>query len=283
MTIDEVRQFYAEEVELAAPLRSKAVVEAFRRVPREEFLGTGPWQIAIPDSAMGSSYRLTEDAEARHVYHNVSVALDSKRQLFNGQPGFVGRLIDELEIQPGARVFHLGCGPGYYTAILAEVAGNRGQVIASEVDPELAARADANLSRYPNVKVIAGDGTELDPGVSDAMLINAGVTLPLVRWLDRLAEGGRLIVPVTVPVGATLGKGLVLKITRTGDRFAARIISLTVIYSCTTAQDPELAAALGKSLGSGALMKVTSVRRDQHAADDTCLVHTAEICLSSRA
>lgn len=283
MTIDEVRQFYAEEVGLAAPLGSKAVVEAFRRVPREEFLGPGPWQIAIPDTAMGSSYRLTEDAEARHVYHNVSVALDPKRQLFNGQPGTVGRFIDELEIQPGDRVFHLGCGPGYYTAIMAEVAGTSGQVIASEVDPELSARAAANLSRYLNVRVIPGDGTELDPGVSDAMLINAGVTLPLVRWLDRLAEGGRMVVPVTVPVGPALGKGVVLKITREGGHFATRMISLIVIYSCTTAQDPQLAAAVGKSLGSGALMRVTSVRRDPHAADDACVIHTAEICLSSRA
>src|SRR5215469_12413706 len=254
MTIDEVRQFYAEEISLAAPLRSKAVMEAFRRVPREDFLGPGPWQIAVPDSPMGASYRMTDDAEPRHLYHNISVALDPQRQLFNGQPGTLGRLIDELEIQPGDRVFHLGCGPGYYTAILAEVAGPGGHVIASEVDPELAARAAANLSRYPNVRVVAGDGTEVDPGVSNVILINAGVTLPLVRWLDRLAEGGRLIVPLTVPMGPNLGKGLVIKVTRVNNRFTARSLSLIMIYSCGSAQDPQLAAALGKSLGSGTLM-----------------------------
>ncbi len=134
MTLDDVRQFYAEEVRFAAPIHSQRVVEAFRRVPREQFLGPGPWQIALSDIGSGAAYLTTEDGEARHVYHNVSVALDASRQLFNGQPATVGRWIDELAIQPGGRVFHLGCGSGYYTAILAEVAGPGGHVVASEVD-----------------------------------------------------------------------------------------------------------------------------------------------------
>jgi protein-L-isoaspartate(D-aspartate) O-methyltransferase len=43
------------------------------------------------------------------------------------------------------RVFHLGCGVGYFTAIMAEVVGADGSVIASEVDPALAAAAPENL------------------------------------------------------------------------------------------------------------------------------------------
>src|SRR3989442_716766 len=76
------------------------------------------------------------------------------------------------------RVFHLGCGVGYYTAILAEVTGASGQVVAVEVDADLAAHARENLAAYPNVAVHDGDGAALDPGACDAMLINAGVTHP---------------------------------------------------------------------------------------------------------
>ena len=39
-------------------------------------------------------------------------------------------------------------------------------------------------------------------------------------------------------------------------------------------------AALGKAMATGALMKVKSVRRDHHSADETCAVHCAEVCLS---
>jgi protein-L-isoaspartate(D-aspartate) O-methyltransferase len=281
MTLDDVRQFYAEEVRLAAPLYSQRVVEAFRRVPREQFLGPGPWQIPLLDIGSGAASLTTDDGEARHVYHNVSVALDPNRQLFNGQPATVGRWIDELAIQPGDRVFHLGCGSGYYTAIMAEVAGPGGRVVASEVDSALAARAQTNLSRYPNVTVASGDGAEVDPGVCDAILINAGVTLPLPAWLDRLREGGRMVVPLTFATGGTLGKGLVAKITRAGDEFAARVVSFVMIYSCTSARDPQLDPALAKALSTGALLKWTTVRRDPHPADETCIVHGAEVCLSS--
>jgi protein-L-isoaspartate(D-aspartate) O-methyltransferase len=39
------RRAYAEEVRATANLRSDALVAALARVPREHFLGPGPWQI----------------------------------------------------------------------------------------------------------------------------------------------------------------------------------------------------------------------------------------------
>ena len=42
MTLDECRRFYAEEIRLAAKVGSTALIEAFARLPRENFLGPGP-------------------------------------------------------------------------------------------------------------------------------------------------------------------------------------------------------------------------------------------------
>jgi protein-L-isoaspartate(D-aspartate) O-methyltransferase len=282
MTLDEVRKFYAEEVRWAAPLRSRALVEAFAQVPREEYLGSGPWQIAVSDLGAGATYLETEDADARHVYHNVSVALDTGRHLINGQPSTVGRWIDELAIAPGDRIFHLGCGVGYYTAIMAAMSGAAGQVLASEIDEPLAARARENLSAFPYVTVHAGDGAGLDPGQCDAMLINAGVTHPLPLWLDRLNDDGRMVIPLTVPMSPTLGKGVVLKITRRGEKLAARAVGLAVIYTCAGAREGERHPALGKAMSSGSLMKIASVRRDCHEPEATCILHGPDLCLSSR-
>jgi len=281
MTLAEIRQFYSEEIRLAAPLRSQAVIDAFARVPREEFLGAGPWRIASGEIAPGAAYFLTEDAQPRHVYHNIAIALDPGRNLNNGQPSTLARWIEELAIQPGARVFHLGCGVGYYTAILAEVTGPEGHVFACEVDGALAARARANLSRYANVTVAAGDGAVLDPADCDAMLINAGVTLPLPAWLDRLRQGGTMIVPLTVSMMPALGKGMAVKITRDGNAFPARAIGLVMIYSCEGGRDPETEPALGKAMAAYSLTRLTCVLRDPHEARETCLVHGAHLCLSS--
>lgn len=281
MTLGEVRKFYAEEVRLAAPLHMRELADAFARVPREDYLGPGPWQIASADIGMGASYFSTDDAEPRQVYHNVSVALDTSRHLINGQPATVGRWIDELAIEPGNRVFHLGCGSGYYTAIMAELVSSSGQVIASEVDNELAARAKSNLSRYPHVTVAASDGAVFDPDICDAMLINAGVALPLPIWLDRLREGGRVILPLTIATGPTLGKGMIVKITRVRERFLARTIGFVMIYSCASARNPQVEPSLAKALSTGALLKMASARRDTHEPHETCIVHGPQVCLSS--
>ena len=88
LTLKDCRRFYAEEIQLAANITSPALVEAFARVPREKFLGSGPWHIAVPDLLTGSvQYVPTPDADPRRVYHNVVIVLDRSRDLTNGQPG----------------------------------------------------------------------------------------------------------------------------------------------------------------------------------------------------
>jgi protein-L-isoaspartate(D-aspartate) O-methyltransferase len=282
MTIEECRRFFAEEIRLAAHITSPALVEAFAQVPRENFLGPGPWKIASAELGMNAVvYTETTDADPRHVYHNVPIALDTTRNLNNGQPGSLAHWIDALGLNAGDRLFHLGCGVGYFTAIMAEVVGKTGQVVASEVDPDLALRAQQNLAGYANVKVHSGDGAALDPGGCDAILINAGVTHPLPAWLDGLGPGGRMILPLTVAMGPTLGKGVMAKITRENDEFSARIVTFVAIYSCASVRDPQLEPLLAKALSGGSLMKMKSVRRDLHEPDNTCLVHSRGLCLST--
>ncbi|HKC65040.1 MAG TPA: hypothetical protein VKB86_15465, partial [Pyrinomonadaceae bacterium] len=125
MNLDELRQYYAEEIRAVANIQSEALVAAFARVPREDFLGPGPWLIPNPDSWQaispganlkgGGSYRTTPDTDPRHLYHNILVAIDAERKLNNGQPGSLAMWIDALELQAGDTVLHVGCGVGYYT------------------------------------------------------------------------------------------------------------------------------------------------------------------------
>lgn len=283
VTVEDCRSFYAEEIRYAANLRSPALIEAFERVPRENFLGPGPWQIGgAPDPATGRiDYQTTASADPRHLYHNVTVALDASRNLCNGQPGSLAAWINLLDLQPGNRVFHLGCGVGYFTAIMAEVVGITGRIIASEVDTGLAARAQKNLVGYSNVDVHAADGAAVDLGPCDAIFINAGVTHPHGMWLDRLAEGGRLLLPLTIPMAPGLGKGMMVKIVRHNGAFAAKMASFVAIYSCSSVRDAQLEPLLGKAMSTGAMFRIRSLRHDRHDQADNCLLHTQEFCLSS--
>lgn len=286
MTIDDCRRFYAEEIRFSATVQAPALVEAFARVPREKFLGPGPWEIASPDvrgmsisSIKSTSYLPVQDP--RDLYHNVVVVVDKAADINNGQPSALARWIDALNLEAGDRAYHLGCGVGYYTAIMAEMVGPGGSVVACDVRPDLAARAKENLSSYPNVTVYAGDGAVFDPGECDAMMINAGVTHPLPLWLDQLREGGRLVAPLTMAATPTVGVGMVIRFIRNRGKFSAQIVSSVGIYSCTNARDASREPLLKAAMTSGRLMQLKSARRDAHEPADTCLVHAADVCLSS--
>ena len=288
MTLDDCRLFYADEIRVAAGLHSAALVAAYARVPREKFMGPAPWQIASPDMAAmaftglaGAAYSTTDNP--RDLYHNVLVALDPDRHLNNGQPSALARWIEALELEAGDRVYHLGCGVGYYTAIMAEVVGAGGSVEASEVDAGLAARARENLAAYPNVSLHVGDGAAFDPGQCEAIFINAGVTHPHPLWLERLSHRGRLVLPLTGTTDSANvgGTGIVAKITRGGNGFSARVVTLAGIYSCTSVRDPGMGAALAKAWATKALLKLKSVRTDPHQQEESCLAHRADICLSA--
>jgi protein-L-isoaspartate(D-aspartate) O-methyltransferase len=286
MTLDDCRRFYAEEIEQAANLTSPALVEAYASVPREKFLGPPPWQLASPETralaATGliqMSYRTT--SEPRRLYHNVVVALDTAKDINNGQPSALASWINALDLKSGDRVYHMGCGVGYYTAIMAEVVGPGGSVVAIDAQPELAARARENLSGYRQVTVHAADGAAFDPEACDAMLINAGVTHPHALWLDRLREGSRLVVPLTIAISPTVGQGMMVGIMRQSEGFSANIVTFLAIFNGGNLRDAELEAPLRKAMATGALLKLKSLRRDAHEPEESCLFHTPGMCLSS--
>jgi protein-L-isoaspartate(D-aspartate) O-methyltransferase len=288
MTLEDYRHCYADEIRIQANLRSNELVHAFASVSREDYLGAPPWQICsgeqIAVALMGLSSEIYVSTEnPRDLYHNVLVAIDPARQLNNGHPSTLARWIAALDLKSGARVYHAGCGVGYYTAVLAEMVGPEGSVVAVDVDAGLAQRARQNLSGYAQVSVQAGDGADFDPGMCDAMLINAGVSHPHRRWLDRVTEGGCIVLPLTAKSGEHYGNGVMVKITREPAGFSARVISTVAIFHFTSLRDPEMEALLAKALANRELFKLKSLRLDQHEPSETCIVHARELCLSSAA
>jgi protein-L-isoaspartate(D-aspartate) O-methyltransferase len=281
------RRFFAEELEAVCKLRSPALVDAFATVPRERYLRPGPWTVlAESDFMAGLRTRETPDADPARVCHNIAVAIDPQRQLFNGQPATLGVWIDALDLVPGGRVLHIGCGLGYYTAVMAHCVGPTGRVVAFEVDETLAAEARMNLVSLPWVDARHADGSGPLHETFDAILVNAGVTHPLDVWLDAVAAGGRMILPLTGTMAAmgSIGKGLVLLLTRqeTGD-FAARVVAFVAIYSALGLRDADMNDRLGKAMlgGPTAWQAVKRLRRDPHEAAPDCWLHGSHSCFST--
>ena len=273
------RQFYAEEIEAVCGLRSPALARAFATVPREEFVSPGPWMVQGGGDLFASARR-TADADPRRVYHNVSIAIDSERQIYNGAPGVVATWLDALALAPGASVLHVGCGTDYYSAVIAEVVGSGGSVMAVDVDEELANRARRALRGWPTVSVACGDGSRHGARF-DAVLVHAGITHPLASWLDALAPGGGIVMPLTVTLpGMSLGKGVTVVARRDGTELHARVLQMTMIYTALRIRDPGLEPALAQALRDVDFMAVRRLRRDAHEKEPACWLHGPDFCLS---
>ncbi len=272
--LDEVRRWFAEDLRTTCHLGDERVVEAFATVPRENFVGPGPWRIRH----FVDGYWTTPDADPRRLYHNVLVALDEQRGLNTGEPGLWARFFDRLGIARGSRILQIGTGSGYFTAILAELAGPDGQVEGFEVDEPLAAAARRNLAAWPTAHVRAADASQPIDGQWDVIVAFAGATAPHAWWLDALADGGRLLLPMTA--GQSWG-GFMLRLDRRGKHFAATSAGWVGFYPCAGARSDTEQAALAKALQDPAGQQaMRSLRRDPHARDETCWLHGDGWCLS---
>ena len=111
-SVEDVRQRFAEELRYTARARSPAVVAAFATVPREHFLGPGPWRVLSPMNP--AEYWTTDDDRPHHLYHDILVAIDPMRRLNNGQPSLWAHLYDQLALQTGAHIVHVGADVSQY-------------------------------------------------------------------------------------------------------------------------------------------------------------------------
>ena len=147
-------------------------------------------------------------------------------------------------------------------------------MLAFEVDETLAAEATRRLASRPWVEVRHGDASGPLDETFDAILVNAGVTHPLDSWLDALAPGGRLMLPLTATMPATestLGKGLVFLLTREeAGGFAARVIAVVAVYSALGIRDPRLNDDIGKALMAGRRADRRQRLRSIHEPDASC-------------
>jgi protein-L-isoaspartate(D-aspartate) O-methyltransferase len=190
-------------------------------------------------------------------------------------PSFWAHNFDHLDLARGARVLQVGAGTGYYAALLAEMVGADGRVTAVEYDTGLAARARANLGAWRQVEVVAGDGRTHDPGEVDAVVVFAGSTHPAELWLARLADGGRLVMPLT----ADDWRGFMLRAVRHGDDFDAAAISGVGIFPCAGGRDEEAAKRLRRTLqaeylgrGSASDLPIRALHRGEAATEDEAKV-----------
>jgi protein-L-isoaspartate(D-aspartate) O-methyltransferase len=259
------RQFYAKMVAAGGGQLREDLERAFEIVPREYFLGAGPW---LATSSVSGMFVATPTDDPIHVYQNVLFALDRQKRINNGEPFLHGQLLGILAPTRGNVAVHIGCGTGYYTAILAHLVGPSGKVIAYEIEPELGRRAVENLKPWDNVEVRVSSGVDDDLPRCDAIYVSAGATRPVARWLDALNEDGKLLFPLIGLEGA----GVPLLVARLQGALAAKVIGYCAFVPCQGAFEEAEAAQVTAAFRSGKLRNARSLFRNDEPDDNAVLI-----------
>ncbi|MFD4526645.1 methyltransferase, FxLD system [Streptomyces sp. NPDC058470] len=168
-------------------LHSPPVEAALRAVHRHRF---------VPEATLEDAYG---------VYTSVTIKQDAAGTVLSSAsaPQVVTAMLEQAQVQRGHRVLEVGAGTGYNAALLSHLVGPTGLVVTIEYDRDVTARAQAALRSggYRRVVVRHGDGRAgaADLGPFDRILVTAGAFDIEEAWLDQLAPGGRLVVPLRLP------------------------------------------------------------------------------------
>jgi protein-L-isoaspartate(D-aspartate) O-methyltransferase len=285
-----VRRAYAKQLLALVGVTDPWIEAAFTEVPRERYLGMGPW---LSFNGIGT-YVATPTDDPIYVYTDRLFGLIPGKSLNNGQPSLHVALMAAAGVTPGQHVVHVGAGTGYYSAILAHIVGPTGRVTAIEFDAGLASRATMNLSGFANVRVIAGDAFTASFEPVDVIYMNASTSRIPTAWLDRLREGGNVILPMgtraafksiepgamdLVRLARMAGQNVVFRIARRGDEFHVRT---TVPGGFIPAEggDDAADAALAAALGKGGAKNVTRLYRTDDIPEARCWLKGEGWCLA---
>ena len=139
------------------------------------------------------------------------------------QPFMVAAMSEALELTGNERVLEIGTGSGYQTAILARLAR---EVFTVEFHARLSVAAGERLEwlGITNVTLVTADGSAGLPAHApyDAILVTAAAPEVPPPFIEQLADGGRLVVPVG-PVGRADTQELV-RLRKSGGKTAREVL-----------------------------------------------------------
>jgi len=168
------RRMVAEQLQ-ARGITDRSVIRAFLKIPRHSFV----------DPAIGS-----------RAYEDCSFPIGYEQTI--SQPYTIAFMIQSLDVKRGSRVLEIGTGSGYQTAILSLLAHD---VFSIERLASLLKKAESVLGRIRTgsirVKVADGSLGWSSYAPFDRIIVSAAMPERPVALLDQLADGGRLVAPIS--------------------------------------------------------------------------------------
>ena len=172
-------------------LKTPRIIEAFRKIKRADFL---PSFAKATEGEPEDMKDLAELDEALPIGYGQTIS----------QPLVVAFMMELLRPELGDKVLDIGSGSGWTSALLAEIVGNKGKIVAIEIIPELKEFGGKNVAKYNFIKkgiveFLCADGSKgyKKEAPFDKILASATVSEEIpIAWKEQLKVGGRIVTPV---------------------------------------------------------------------------------------
>lgn len=168
-------------------LKTPRIINAFRKIKRVDFLPQDMKDLAGLNEALPIGYGQTIS-----------------------QPLVVSFMLELLQPKSGDKILDIGAGSGWTSALLSEIIGDKGKVVAIEIIPELVKFGRKNIAKYNFIKrgiveLVCADGSKDLPDFRsrsefaqgfDKILCSAEAKEIPQTWKNQLKIGGRIVMPI---------------------------------------------------------------------------------------
>jgi len=158
-------------------LKSKKVIKAFLKIPRENF---------IPENLKNSAY------------YDTPLEIGNRQTI--SAPHMIAIMCEALDFKEGQKVLEIGTGSGYHAAIVSEIIGKKTKIYSIERFSDLAKKAKERIKKIEikNIEIIVGDGSLGYKKESPYDIIYLTCAAPNIpkTLIEQLKDSGKLLIPV---------------------------------------------------------------------------------------
>lgn len=182
----------------ALRLNADWLKQALFNVPRHLFIEQY-YDDEEPDGIAHVESPIPTAKQLEAIYSNRGLMIREDPHSAASQPTLIFGMLDDLKLTHGCKVLEIGTGSGWNAGLIAFRVGDESLVYSIDLQADLVEKARKHLSSagFNEVNLRAGDGgLGWDGETFDRIIVTVGSPDIPPAWIESLAEGGILVMPL---------------------------------------------------------------------------------------